>query len=200
MRSSWNWTAALFTSPWLASQRRYGYAAGVLLFTYGWIFALARNDYDGGFLLAAPLILTTIVFGLAGGSLEREGKGNVIARILVALLATPPLLVVLLFSLDTTHDTKAKGYRTQMVADLFSLQTAESTSFARTGRYTTRPAGFDSTYNVSWPTITLNRDSTAYSATVTHAMLRGKCGIAKGMPNPIDAKAPDGDYRCNVRR
>jgi hypothetical protein len=108
-----------------------------------------------------------------------------------------PLVAVLCCSAVGTRDFQSKGYRTQMVADLLTLQSAESSAFARTGRYTLRPPNYDSTDLVSWPAIRLNRDSTAYAATVTHGKLPNVvCGLAKGMPNPVDATAPDGDYRC----
>jgi len=197
VRLSWNWSAAIMTTPWLARRRRYGLAAAVLVGSFLITALVAQPATEHGLLgLTAP-ILSTLVFGLAGNGIAlRDPPNRIASGVAVALSTFAFLFALAVFMIGPGVDTKDKGYRTQMISDLLTLRTLEESTLVRTHHFTAAVV-FDSTYGVSRPRITLNADSTAFSATDTHVQLpKQVCGIAVGMPNPIDPRKASGDYAC----
>ena len=93
---------------------------------------------------------------------------------------------------------KQKGYKTQAIAELQSLKTAEETFFTDSNRYgaLAELAGFSHTSAVGSPTVT---PSTSYwSAQVTHPQIPGMtCEIAVATANSIAPGAGEGEPRCN---
>lgn len=93
---------------------------------------------------------------------------------------------------------KQKGYRTQAIADLTSLRTAQEAFFTDSNRYgslTEVANKFSSTTGVGVPTITPNRGY--WSATLLHPQIPGMiCGIAVATANPIEPKVGEGEPIC----
>ena len=93
---------------------------------------------------------------------------------------------------------KQKGYRSQAIADLTSLRTAEEAFFTDSNRYGTLVEvanKFSSTTGVGIPTITPNRGY--WSATLLHPQIPGMlCGIAVATVNPVEPAAGEGEPIC----
>lgn len=55
---------------------------------------------------------------------------------------------------------------------------------------------FSSTFGVNAPTFVIMTDS-AYSVTITHTQVPGMiCGMAVGVPNPVEPTAGEGEPAC----
>lgn len=93
---------------------------------------------------------------------------------------------------------KQKGYRTQAIADLGSLRTAEEAFFADSNRYATLAeltTKFSGTPGVGVPIVSPSMSS--WSATLTHPHVPGMvCGIAVATPNPVLTGVGEGEPFC----
>ena len=124
----------------------------------------------------------------------RNRKGFTLIELLIVVVIIGILAAI---AIPKFSSVKQKGYKTQAIAELQSLKTAQETFFTDSNRYgaLTELSGFSHTSAVGTPTVAT---STSYwSATVTHAQIPGMtCGIAVATPNPV-APAGEGEPKCD---
>ena len=97
---------------------------------------------------------------------------------------------------NATHDTKEKGYRTQMVAQLLETRDAERKAFLDSGRYTLSPALLPGWHPDSAPEIVMTRDG--WTASVDYSRVpEVVCVIFEGSVALAPATEP-GEPRCTV--
>ena len=122
-------------------------------------------------------------------------KGFTLIELLIVVVIIGILAAI---AIPKFSSVKQKGYRTQAIAELQSLKTAEETFFVDSNRYgaLTELAGFSHTSAVGMPAVA---QSTSYwSATVTHPQIVGMtCAIAVATPNSINAAAGEGEPKCD---
>ena len=125
----------------------------------------------------------------------RNRKGFTLIELLIVVVIIGILAAI---AIPKFSSVKQKGYKTQAIAEMQSLKTAEETFFTDSNRYgaITELTSYSHTSSVGSPTLT---PSTSYwSATVTHPQIPGMtCGIAVATVNPIAAGAGEGEPRCN---
>jgi prepilin-type N-terminal cleavage/methylation domain-containing protein len=122
-------------------------------------------------------------------------KGFTLIELLIVVVIIGILAAI---AIPKFSSVKQKGYRTQAIAELQSLKTAEETFFTDSNRYgeITELSSYSHTSSVGSPTLT---PSTSYwLATVTHPQIPGmQCGISVATPNPVAASAGEGEPRCD---
>jgi type IV pilus assembly protein PilA len=93
---------------------------------------------------------------------------------------------------------KQKGYRTQAIAELQSLKTAQETFFTDSNRYgdLDELSGFSHTSAVGMPEV--DASTSYWSATLTHPQIPDMtCAIAVATPNSIRTSAGEGEPVCD---
>jgi type IV pilus assembly protein PilA len=124
----------------------------------------------------------------------RNRKGFTLIELLIVVVIIGILAAI---AIPKFSSVKQKGYRTQAISDLKSLQTAEETFFTDSNRYgaLTEMASFASTSGVGKPVVA---STTSYwSATLSHPQLPGvSCGIAVGTANTVASSAGEGEPVC----
>ena len=122
-------------------------------------------------------------------------KGFTLIELLIVVVIIGILAAI---AIPKFSSVKQKGYKTQAIAELQSLKTAQETFFTDSNRYgqLTELSGFSHTSAVGSPTVT---PSTSYwSASVTHPQIPGMtCEIAVATANTIAPGAGEGEPRCN---
>src|SRR6476659_4469805 len=112
----------------------------------------------------------------------RNKKGFTLIELLIVVVIIGILAAI---AIPKFSSVKQKGYKTQAIAELQSLKTAEETFFTDSNRYgqLTELSGFSHTSSVGMPDVA---PSTSYwSATVTHPQIPGMtCAIAVATANP----------------
>jgi prepilin-type N-terminal cleavage/methylation domain-containing protein len=125
----------------------------------------------------------------------RNRKGFTLIELLIVVVIIGILAAI---AIPKFSSVKQKGYKTQAIAEMQSLKTAQETFFTDSNRYgaLTELSGFSHTSAVGLPTIV---PSTSYwSATLTHPQIPGMtCAIAVATPNPVSAGAGEGEPKCN---
>jgi prepilin-type N-terminal cleavage/methylation domain-containing protein len=125
----------------------------------------------------------------------RNRKGFTLIELLIVVVIIGILAAI---AIPKFSSVKQKGYKTQAIAELQSLKTAEETFFTDSNRYgaLTELTGFSHTSSVGMPSVT---PSTSYwSASVTHPQIPGMtCEIAVATANSIAPGAGEGEPRCN---
>jgi type IV pilus assembly protein PilA len=125
----------------------------------------------------------------------RNRKGFTLIELLIVVVIIGILAAI---AIPKFSSVKQKGYKTQAIAELQSLKTAEETFFTDSNRYgaIAELASYSHTSSVGTPILT---PSTSYwLATVTHPQIPGMtCGIAVATPNPVNAGAGEGEPRCD---
>ena len=125
----------------------------------------------------------------------RTKKGFTLIELLIVVVIIGILAAI---AIPKFSSVKQKGYKTQAIAELQSLKTAEETFFTDSNRYgaITELTSYSHTSSVGSPAVT---PSTSYwSATLTHPQIPGMtCAIAVATPNSINAAAGEGEPRCN---
>ena len=125
----------------------------------------------------------------------RNRKGFTLIELLIVVVIIGILAAI---AIPKFSSVKQKGYRTQAIAELQSLKTAEETFFTDSNRYGDigELSSYSHTSSVGSPTLT---PSTSYwLATVTHPQIPGmQCGIAVATTNPVAASAGEGEPRCD---
>ena len=127
------------------------------------------------------------------------GMKNHRAFSLVELIIVVVIIGILAaIAIPKFSSVKQKGYKTQAIAELQSLKTAEETFFTDSNRYgaLTELSGFSHTSSVGMPTVS---PSTSYwQATVTHPQIPAMtCAIAVATVNSVASSAGEGEPRCN---
>jgi hypothetical protein len=213
--TTWNWPAALIPVIWLLYRRQY-------LFAIGWFVAGGVLSAIPNVSLIA-WIVSIVLFGMYGdriilrkawqaadAALRQHGpgekalaqvaqSGGVSSAALGCILVFPGIVIIGILAaiaIPKFASTKQKAYLTEMRSDLASIRNAEEAFYTDSGRYTADlGAVFTPSAGVSVPSIKLG--DKAYSATVTHAQLPNRiCGIAVGMPNPVNATTGEGEAVC----
>ena len=122
-------------------------------------------------------------------------KGFTLIELLIVVVIIGILAAI---AIPKFSSVKQKGYKTQAIAELQSLKTAEETFFTDSNRYgaLSELSGFSHTSAVGSPTVT---PSTSYwSAQVTHPQIPGMtCAVAVATTNAVAASAGEGEPRCN---
>jgi type IV pilus assembly protein PilA len=125
----------------------------------------------------------------------RTRKGFTLIELLIVVVIIGILAAI---AIPKFSSVKQKGYKTQAIAELQSLKTAEETFFTDSNRYgkLTELNGFSHTSGVGTPTVV---ESTSYwSATVTHPQIPNMtCAVAVATTNAVAASAGEGEPRCN---
>jgi type IV pilus assembly protein PilA len=125
----------------------------------------------------------------------RNRKGFTLIELLIVVVIIGILAAI---AIPKFSSVKQKGYKTQAIAELQSIKTAQETFFTDSNRYGAigELASYSHTSAVGTPTVT---PSTSYwLATVTHPQIPGMtCGIAVATPNPVNAGAGEGEPRCD---
>ena len=125
----------------------------------------------------------------------RNKKGFTLIELLIVVVIIGILAAI---AIPKFSSVKQKGYKTQAIAELQSLKTAQETFFTDSNRYgeLTELSGFSHTSAVGMPTVTA---STSYwIAEVTHPQIPDMtCAIAVATPNPVAAGAGEGEPRCD---
>lgn len=128
-------------------------------------------------------------------SMKRHREGFTLIELLIVVTVIGILASTAIPKFSTV---KQKAYRSQAIADLTSLRTAEESFFTDSNRYATvNELGnkFSKTSGVGFP-IVIPTIST-WSATLTHPNVPGMiCGVAVGVPNPVNAAAGEGEPFC----
>jgi type IV pilus assembly protein PilA len=127
--------------------------------------------------------------------MARARNGFTLIELLIVVVVIGILAAI---AIPKFSGVKMKGYRTQAIADLTSLRTAEETFFTDSNRYATLAELAllrAHTAGVGTPTIVAGQSS--WSATLTHPHMPGViCGIAVATPNPVDVAAGEGEAFC----
>ncbi len=127
--------------------------------------------------------------------MKRVRKGFTLIELLIVVVVIGILASTAIPKFSTV---KQKGYRSQAIADLTSLRTAEENFFADSNRYgTVSELGnkFSKTTGVGFPTVIPGLST--WSATLTHPNVPGMtCGIAVGTANPVSTAAGEGEPFC----
>ena len=125
----------------------------------------------------------------------RNRKGFTLIELLIVVVIIGILAAI---AIPKFSSVKQKGYKTQAIAELQSLKTAQETFFTDSNRYgaLAELSGFSHTSAVGMPVVT---PSTSYwSATLTHPQIPGMtCAIAVATTNTISASAGEGEPRCD---
>jgi len=125
----------------------------------------------------------------------RNRKGFTLIELLVVVAIIGILAAI---AIPKFSSVKQKAYKSQAVADLTSLRTAEETFFADSNRYgslTELGATYSRTPGIVIQTLT--NTPLAWSATLIHTQLPNTvCGIAVSSPNPVNAAAGEGEPIC----
>jgi type IV pilus assembly protein PilA len=125
----------------------------------------------------------------------RNRKGFTLIELLIVVVIIGILAAI---AIPKFSSVKQKGYKTQAIAELQSLKTAEETFFTDSNRYgkLTELNGFSHTSGVGTPSVV---ESTSYwSATVTHPQIPGMtCAVAVATTNAVAASAGEGEPRCD---
>lgn len=128
-------------------------------------------------------------------SMNRNHKGFTLIELLIVVVVIGILASI---AIPKFGSVKQKAYRSQAIADLTSLRTAEETFFTDSNRYATvaeLSMKFSKTSGVGFPTVAPGLSS--WSATLTHPQIPGMvCGIAVGTTNPISTEAGEGEPFC----
>src|SRR4051812_35432483 len=128
-------------------------------------------------------------------STMRNKKGFTLIELLIVVVIIGILAAI---AIPKFSSVKQKGYKTQAIAELQSLKTAEETFFTDSNRYgaITELSSYSHTSAVGSPSLT---PSTSYwLATVTHPQIPGMtCAIAVATVNSVAAGAGEGEPRCN---
>lgn len=127
--------------------------------------------------------------------MTRGRKGFTLIELLIVVVVIGILASIAIPKFGTI---KQKAYRSQAIADLTSLRTAEETFFTDSNRYATLvELGLrrSSTAGVGIPTIVASTSS--WSATLTHPHIPGMiCGVSVATQNPVDTGAGEGEPFC----
>jgi prepilin-type N-terminal cleavage/methylation domain-containing protein len=127
--------------------------------------------------------------------MKRPRDGFTLIELLVVVTV---ICILAATAIPKFSPVKQKAYRSQAIADLTSLRTAEESFFVDSNRYATvNELGnqFSKTNGVGFPTVTPGLSS--WSATLTHPNVPGMiCGVAVGMPNPVNTVAGEGEPFC----
>lgn len=127
--------------------------------------------------------------------MKRRREGFTLIELLIVVVVIGILASTAIPKFGTV---KQKAYRSQAIADLTSLRTAEESFFVDSSRYgTVSELGnkFSKTTGVGFPTVTPSLSS--WSATLAHPNVPGMiCGVAVGMPNPVNPAAGEGEPFC----
>ena len=125
----------------------------------------------------------------------RSNKGFTLIELLIVVVIIGILAAI---AIPKFSSVKQKGYKTQAIAEMQSMKTAQETFFTDSNRYgaLAELSGFSHTSAVGSPTVV---PSTSYwSATLTHPQIPGMtCAIAVATPNPINASAGEGEPKCD---
>ena len=125
-------------------------------------------------------------------------KGRQGFTLIELLIVVVIICILAAIAIPKFSSVKQKGYKTQAIAELQSLKTAQETFFTDSNRYgeLTELSGFSHTSAVGMPDVA---PSTSYwSATLTHPQISGmQCAIAVATPNPVNSGAGEGEPRCN---
>jgi type IV pilus assembly protein PilA len=127
--------------------------------------------------------------------MSRVRNGFTLIELLIVVVVIGILATI---AIPKFSSVKVKGYRSQAIADLTSLRTAEETFFTDSNRYATLiEIGTlrSQTAGVGTPTLVVGLST--WSATLTHPHMPGvTCGIAVGVPNPVEPAAGEGEAFC----
>ena len=125
----------------------------------------------------------------------RNRKGFTLIELLIVVVIIGILAAI---AIPKFSSVKQKGYKTQAIAEMQSLKTAQETFFTDSNRYgaLAELGGFSHTSGVGTPTIV---SSTSYwSATVTHPQIPTMtCMVAVATANTVRASAGDGEPVCD---
>ena len=125
----------------------------------------------------------------------RDRKGFTLIELLIVVVIIGILAAI---AIPKFSSVKQKGYKTQAIAELQSLKTAQETFFTDSNRYGALAElnGFSHTSAVGMPAVV---PSTSYwSATVSHPQIPGMtCAIAVATPNSVNAAAGEGEPKCD---
>ena len=127
--------------------------------------------------------------------MKRARDGFTLIELLIVITVIGLLASIAMPKFSTV---KQKAYRSQAVADLTSLRISEENFFADSNRYALIAElgnKFSPTTGVG---ITLVAPGlSAWTATLTHPNVPGMvCGVAIGLPNPINPAAGEGEPFC----
>jgi type IV pilus assembly protein PilA len=125
----------------------------------------------------------------------RNRKGFTLIELLIVVVIIGILAAI---AIPKFSSVKQKGYKTQAIAEMQSLKTAQETFFTDSNRYgkLTELGGFSHTSGVGTPEII---QSTSYwSATLTHPQIPGMtCMVAVATANTVRGSAGEGEPVCN---
>ena len=125
----------------------------------------------------------------------RSKKGFTLIELLIVVVIIGILAAI---AIPKFSSVKQKGYKTQAIAELQSLKTAQELYFTDSNAYgaLANLTGFSHTTAVGLPVVV---PSTSYwSATLTHPQIPGMtCAIAVGTPNSVSAAAGEGEPKCD---
>jgi type IV pilus assembly protein PilA len=127
--------------------------------------------------------------------MKRRREGFTLVELLIVITVIGLLASVAMPKFSTV---KQKGYRSQAIADLTSLRTAEENFFVDSNRYATVAELGNKFSHTTGVGITLVVPGLSnWTATLTHPNVPGMvCGIAIGLPNPINPAAGEGEPIC----
>jgi type IV pilus assembly protein PilA len=124
---------------------------------------------------------------------SRNGFTLIELLIVVAIIGILAAIAIPKFA-----SVKQKAYKSQAIADLTSLRTAEETFFADSNRYGSL-SELGATYSRTPGIViqTLTDTPLAWSATLIHTQLPNTvCGIAVSTPNPVNPAVGEGEPAC----
>jgi type IV pilus assembly protein PilA len=128
-------------------------------------------------------------------SMVRARNGFTLIELLIVVVVIGILAAI---AIPKFSGVKQKGYRSQAVADLTSLRTAEETFFTDSNRYATlAELGVLRAHTSGVGTPTVVAGISSWSATLTHPHMPGVvCAVAVATPNPVEPAVGEGEPFC----
>ena len=125
----------------------------------------------------------------------RNNKGFTLIELLIVVVIIGILAAI---AIPKFSSVKQKGYKTQAIAEMQSLKTAQETFFTDSNRYgaLAELTSYSHTSSVGTPVVDY---STSYwSATLTHPQIPGMtCMVAVATANTVKVGAGEGEPVCN---
>src|SRR3954464_6118601 len=151
---------------------------------------------NGGARSQRPFLIAAIV-AFIGLRLIRSTTKSPAVRSASSWASWTAAILLLIASLSVSMDTKAAGYRVQMVAELQMIRDAEEQAQRDSGRYSPAPDYAGAIAGVK-PDISITRDG--WKAVVEHDHLPGvRCAMYTGSESNAPAIRP-GEAQCTRQR